>query len=78
VTETITMTENFDVGDDTDERPFTPAERKEIRRLLESQERAEWLWQSVRVWATWISAAVVGAYAMSDAVMKLFKKVTGQ
>lgn len=63
---------------DDDGRPFTAAERKELRRLLESEERARWFWQSVRVWATWISAAAVGAYAMADAIEKIVKRIFNQ
>lgn len=53
---------------DDDERQLTPSERKQLRKMLEHDERAAWLWSSIRVWAGWVSAAVIAAAAMQQAV----------
>lgn len=64
------------MSEDTDDsRPFTPVERKEIREMLEAQQRAEWFWKSARVWATWISAGVVGTWAAADAIEKVIRRL---
>lgn len=64
------MTDN-----DDDDRQFSPAERREIRNMLEAQERAEWFWKSARVWAMWISAAIVGSWAAAEAFEKIVRRI---
>lgn len=65
--------------DDDDARQFTPAERSALRKMMESDERVAWMWSSLRVWASWISAFVIGTYAIyqtiHDWIPHLFKKV---
>lgn len=64
-----------------EDRQFTPAERKAIRKMLENDARVSWLWASARVWAGWISAFTVGAFAIHQALQgwfpTIFKKVGG-
>lgn len=43
---------------------FSPEERRELRRILETQARTEWLWATLRIWAIWIAAVVGGIYAL--------------
>lgn len=61
--------------DDDDDRAFTPQERREIRRIVDAQQRAEWFWKSARVWAAWVSAAVIGGYAMAEVLEKIARRV---
>lgn len=64
-----------------DERPFSAEERARLRAILENDERVAWLWASMRVWAGYVSGAVVATYAIYKAVQDwaphLFKKVGG-
>lgn len=65
--------------DDDDARQFTPAERRLLRKLIENDERVAWMWSSLRVWASWISAFVIGTYAVYQSINgwipDIFKKV---
>lgn len=67
--------------DDDEGRAFTPAERRALRKMMENEERAAWFWHSARLWAGYCSAAVIGAYAVYQALQgwlaPLFKKVGG-
>lgn len=47
---------------------LSPNERQELRRLLEQERRMRWLWSTIRIWLGWISGAVVGGYAVYQAV----------
>lgn len=55
---------------DDDAREFTPAERKQIRQMVEAQERAQWFWSTVRVWVTWIAATIAAIYATFEILSK--------
>jgi len=54
--------------------PLTPFERAAIRRIIRNQERVDWLMSLLRVWVSWFSAAIIGAYATYEAVLKFFRK----
>lgn len=43
--------------------PFLPAERRAIRNLLKSRERAVWLWELLRVIAIWVTTVTIGVGA---------------
>jgi len=53
---------------DDDDRQFTAEERKQLRKLLENEARIAWFWSSARVWAGWVSAAIIAAAAVQQAV----------
>jgi len=53
--------------------PLSEDEIKKLRDMLESQERAEWLWSTLRIWASYISGAVVAVYAVYEVVLKVVK-----
>lgn len=44
---------------DDETRPLSPMERRKLREIIRANDRAAWLWNGARVWATWITA--VGA-----------------
>jgi len=44
-------------------RPLTEEENAKIRDLLDKDERVTWIWATLRVWATWVSAIVTAYYA---------------
>ena len=59
--------------DDDDLKELTPSERKKIRKIIEGQERAEWFWSTIRIWALWISGIVGGVYALFEFLGKFIK-----
>lgn len=63
--------------DDEDEisgRPLTIVERRAIRRIIENEGRIQWFWGSVRVWAGWISGAIIAAWAVVEIAGKIWKR----
>lgn len=63
-----------DEDDDISGRPLTIVERKALRRIIENEERVQWFWGSVRVWAGWISGAIIAAAATVEIVTKVWKR----
>lgn len=63
--------------DDDDGRAFTPAERRALRKMMENDERAAWFWRSTRLWAGYISATIIGAYAVYQATIGWLPKKMG-
>lgn len=60
---------------DDSERPLTPEEIAKIRKLMESDDRVTWFWSSVRIWAGWISAAIIGFYGVYQAINGFFPHI---
>lgn len=60
--------------DDISGRPLTIAERRSLRRMIESEERIQWFWGSVRVWGAWISGAIIGTWALVEIGRKIWTK----
>ena len=55
------------------QQPLTDEEMVKVRRILEADDRARWLWSTARVWATWIAAIALGATAGWDVLSKFVK-----
>ena len=53
--------------------PLSKDEIAKLRELLDSQQRAEWFWKQARIWATWVSATIVGTYAIYETVIKAMR-----
>lgn len=60
--------------DEIDGRPLTMAERKAVRLLIQREARIQWFWGSVRVWAGWISGAIIGTWALIEIARKIVTK----
>lgn len=60
--------------DEVDDRPLTAAERKALRILIIREQRVQWFWGTVRVWASWISGAIIGCWAIFEIVRKIWTK----
>jgi hypothetical protein len=60
--------------EETSGRPLTIAERRALRRIIENEERIQWFWGSVRVWAGWISGAIIGGWALVEIISKVWKR----
>lgn len=55
-------------------RPLTIAERRALRKIIENEDRIQWFWGSVRVWAAWISGAIIGAWAVVEIIARVWKR----
>ena len=66
-----------DGHDDVPDTEFSPSERHELRRILQSQQRVQWLWSTARVWATWVAIVVGGLYAALAILRDSLKALTG-
>ena len=51
----------------------TKEEVASLRSLLESKKRKEWLWDTLKVWATWVAALLVGITMSWEALKKIVK-----
>lgn len=57
-----------------DGRPLSAAERKAIRILIEREARIQWFWGTIRVWVGWMSAVIIGGWAIFEIARKIFGK----
>jgi hypothetical protein len=53
----------------------TKEEVARLRDLLESKKRKEWLWDTLKVWATWIAAILVGITMSWEALKRVVKAI---
>ena len=44
-------------------KPLTEEELRAVRKIIQADDRARWLWASARTWAMWITAVTVGIAA---------------
>lgn len=51
----------------------TNDEVTKLRELLESKKRKDWLWDTLKVWATWVAAILVGITMSWEALKRLAK-----
>lgn len=63
------------INDETDNRPFTAAERKAIRKLLEQDARAKWLWSTLRTWVGWGAATIAALYSIREHIKNVAKAI---
>jgi len=59
--------------DDFPGTPFTEKETQLLRRMLRDQQRMDWLWASLRVWAGWGAAVSAAVYAGYEPVLRMIK-----
>ncbi len=55
------------------EKPLNDEERRQIREIIESDQRAKWLWSSIRVWSLWIAALITGLSMTWDTIVAVIK-----
>jgi len=53
--------------------PLTREERKQLRQMLKDDDRARWLWATVRIWGAYIGGILIGIYTLEDPIMRFFK-----
>jgi hypothetical protein len=60
------------VNDDfEDSEPLQPDEIARLREMLKADDRTVWLWSTIKVWATWIAAVVLGISMGWDALKRI-------
>ena len=57
----------FDIRDD-EGRPFTVAERRILRALIQEDKRAKWFWSSARIWITYGAAVIAALWAAKEQI----------
>lgn len=64
------------VDDDEKHQPaLSDVELRRVRQLLRDDEFAHRFWKTIRVWASWISGAIIAVAAMQETVGKFLKKL---
>lgn len=53
--------------------PLSEAELTEVRRILESDRRAKWLWASIRGTLAWVAAVIAGLVAFRNDIGEVIK-----
>lgn len=48
-------------------------EKEHIDKIVENDRRLRWFYASLRIWAGWTLAVVVGLYTIYDIILKLLK-----
>lgn len=48
-----------------------------ILEIVQSHERFDWLVKSLRIWASWISAAIIGGWGLAEIIGKALKFKAG-
>lgn len=64
-------------GDELDDDDFTPTERRALRNILKSRERAAWLWDLLRTIAIWVSAVTLGVGAATTFLRDAIRALLG-
>lgn len=58
------------MADENKERPLSDEELKYVRNLIEKDKRIAWLWGSLKTYAVWVSAVVLGLGVSFDTLRK--------
>lgn len=61
--------------DEYPDDPLTEIERKKVRRMMESDDRAHWFWTNSRVWLGWVSGAIITAIVIANGGLDVIKKL---
>ncbi|MDH4051523.1 MAG: hypothetical protein OEU93_08070 [Rubrivivax sp.] len=58
-------------------RVLTADEAQRLRDLIKADDRATWLWSSLKVWAAWITGVVVALTVGLDFLRRLLAGIKG-
>jgi hypothetical protein len=58
--------------------PLTALELRHLRRIMEAQKRADWVWSSMRVVAVWIAAVIAAVYGIGKVVVDVVGLASGK
>jgi hypothetical protein len=65
------MADDDDDDDEISSEPLSKSEIRQLRRGLIAEHHARWFFASIRIWAGWIAAAIIGAGGIWTAVSKI-------
>lgn len=69
------MRREDEMEEDFDGSNFTADERKRLRGMLRSHERAAWLWSTLGIWVKWIGAVLAAMVAVKVLIWEALKGV---
>lgn len=55
------------------ERPLSDDEVRKLRDLIEADSRVRWFWASIRTYAVWVSAVVLGLTVGWESLGKILR-----
>ena len=58
--------------EDHNGEPFSDRERKILREMMRREDRVQWFWATVRVWALWFTAVATAFAIFKDTIRALF------
>jgi hypothetical protein len=61
-----------DKGYSDDDRPFTPEERKQLRDLLQADQRRAWVISTVKQISIWLTAVAAAIAVINDIIKRAF------
>ena len=70
------MTDENNLEDDAD-RPFTKAERKALREIIDADRKAKWLRATIRLWLAGIAAFIAFILSIKDYLRGAIKGMVG-
>ena len=56
------------------EPPLTDEERRKLRRIIDSDEKAAWLRSMLRAWGAWVAGGIVSLIALNSTLRDWFKE----
>lgn len=57
--------------------PLNDQELQSLRRIIRDDDRARFLWATLRIWGTWIGAVVAALYASWDVLARMVRAGLG-
>lgn len=70
------MTDRIEEEDGVLSAEFTAAERRKLRRMLQSSDRAVWLWVGAGIVAKWVITVGAAITAIKFGLTELLREVT--
>lgn len=65
-------------GNEFSGEPLTQAELKRLRSIIQADDRARWLWSSIRTIAIWITAVTVAVAAFKNFLVDALTSLIGK
>ena len=53
-------------------------EIKAAREIIQSEQRAKWLWSSIRVWSLWIAGVITALSLAWETIVNIIKAAVGK
>lgn len=66
------------MADERQEPPLSDEELKAMREMIKQDERARWVWSSIRLWSMWLAATVGGLTLTYDTIIRAIRSAVGK